>query len=411
VTLQAADITLRAPKAEELKEFFDTCEAAFGYQIRDEDAERWARVTEPERMLWAFDGDAKIGTAGALSFSLTVPGGELPAAGVTAVGVLPSHRRRGLLTRMMRHQLDDVRDRGEPLAILWASEGSIYGRYGYGIATQGSAIDIERDRAHFRDPGQPVGRTRLITLDEARTALPPIYERLRLVTPGMVARSDDWWQTGRLADPEHHRQGGGPLFCAVLEIDGRDEAYALYRFMDNWDVVPKSKLRIREVMATSPLAMREIWRFLFGVDLIERVEAMALPPDYPLFLMLTEPRRLRMRLGDGLWLRFVDLSAALRARSYASDGAITFELRDAFCPWNEGTWRLEARGTEVNVDKDGGEPELRLDVADLGSTYLGGFSFGELARAGRIQELNEGASERADALFRTPRAPWCPEVF
>lgn len=394
------------PTQEEMPEFIRLVEAAFGGEPHEEEIERWARTLEPERMLWVSDGDLKVATAGAFTFRLTIPGGEVPAAGVTVVGVLPSHRRRGILTQMMREQIDDVHSREEPLAILWASEASIYGRFGYGLATKAAKITLDRDRAVFRDRSEPVGATRLVTLEQAGDLLPDVYDRIRTETPGMFARSRTWWEAGALADPEHARQGAGPLFCAVLELDAEPEAYALYRLKSNWDEgVPKSTLRVREVMATSPVALREIWRFLLGVDLVAQVETWGLPPDYPLFLMLTEARRLRMTLGDALWLRLVDVEAALAARSYAEGEPVSIEIRDSFCDWNDGVWRVpDAERTDV-------DPDLRLNAADLGSVYLGGISFAELARADLVEELREGGVARADALFRTAVTPWCPEVF
>jgi predicted acetyltransferase len=166
-----------------------------------------------------------------------------------------------------------------------------------------------------------------------------------------------------------------------------------------------------EAVATSPVAHRELWRFLFGVDLVHKIESWLLPIDHPLFLLVTEPRRLRPRPGDGLWLRIVDVQRALSTRTYAADGAVSLELTDAFLPENAGVWRLEVSGGEARVSRSDAEPELRLDVADLGSTYLGGFTFSELARALRLDELADGAVERADDLFRTRFAPWCPEIF
>jgi predicted acetyltransferase len=391
---------------EEMPEFLRLVEATFGGEPTEEQIERWSRIHEPDRMLWVSDGDLKVAAAGAYSFRLTIPGGELPAAGVTAVGVLPSHRRRGILTQMMREQIDDVRERGEPLAILWASEASIYGRFGYGLATKAAKIVVDRDRAVFRDRSEPVGATRLVTLEQAVDLIPDVFERVRAETPGMFARSREWWEAGNLADPEQSRRGGGPLFCVVLELDDEPEAYALYRLKGDWEEgVPNSTLLIREVMATSPVALREIWRYLLGVDLVARIDVWGLPPDYPLFLMLTEPRRLRMTLGDALWLRLVDLEAALQTRSFADGQPVVLDVRDSFCPWNEGAWRVP------DVERTDAEPDLRLDTADLGSAYLGGISFAELARAGRVEELREGGVERADALFRTRVTPWCPEVF
>jgi predicted acetyltransferase len=403
-------IEIRRP--DDVRRFLETGSTAFQVELRSEDAERDERILERERMFAAYDGDLLVGTAADIALTLTVPGAELPAAGVTLVGVLPTHRRRGILNQLMRAELDEIAARGEPLAILWASEAPIYGRYGYGMATVRMAIEAERDRMRFRGDPRPVGQVRLVNEEEAAHIVPPIYERVRRETPGMFARSEAWWREYRLPDPEHYRHGAGPRYFAVLDLDGADEAYARYRVKDDWqDGVTASTLRVIEAVATSPVAHRELWRYLFGVDLVHKIEYWLLSVDDPLFLLVTEPRRLRPRPGDGLWLRIVDVARALGARTYAADGAVSLELTDAFLPANAGVWRLEVSGGEARVSRSDAAPELRLDVADLGSTYLGGFTFAELARALRVDELAEGAVERADDLFRTRSAPWCPEIF
>ena len=405
-------IEIRHPAPDDVRRFFETGATAFQEELRNEDAERDERVLERERMFAAHEGDLLVGTAADVALTLTVPGAELPAAGVTYVGVLPTHRRRGILNQLMRAELDAIAARGEPLAILWASEAPIYGRYGYGMATVRIAIEAERDRMQFRGDPAPVGRVRLVDEEEAARVLPPIYDRVRRETPGMFVRSEAWWREYRLPDPEHHRHGGGPRYFAVLELDGADEAYARYRVKDEWrDGIAASSLRVIEAIATSPLADRELWRYLFGVDLVQKIQSSLLPVDHPLFLLVSDPRRLRPRAGDGLWLRIVDVRRALSGRTYAADGTVSLELADAFLPANAGVWRLEVSGGEARVSPSDAEPELRLDVADLGSAYLGGFTFAQLARALRVEELAEGAVDRADDLFLTRSAPWCPEVF
>ena len=405
-------IEIRTPAPEEVRRFLDTEAKAFQEELRAEDAERDERVLDRERMFAAYDGATIVGTAADFGLTLTVPGAELPAAGVTLVGVLPTHRRRGILNQLMRAELDAIVQRGEPLAILWASEEPIYGRYGYGMATLRASIEADRDRMRFRGDPPPVGQVRLIDKDEAGRTVPPIFDRVRRETAGMFVRSEAWWRNYRLPDSEHHRHGAGPAYFAVLEIDGVDEAYARYRVKDDWkDGVPASALRVIEAIATSPLAERELWRYLFGVDLIRKVEAWHVPLDHPLLLLVTEPRRLRLRAADGLWLRIVDVEAALAGRAYAADGELVFELADTFLPANAGVWRLASSGGEAEVARVEAEPQLRLEVADLGAAYLGGFTLAQLARAGRVEELADGAVERADALFRTSRAPWCPEIF
>lgn len=405
-------IELRPYEPHEQRLYLDTCELAFGEAFHEGDLPTWEPLLERERSLCAFDDGAMVATAGIYSFGMTIPGGELPAAGVTSVGVLPSHRRRGILTSMMRRQLDDVHARGEPLAILWASEGGIYQRFGYGLATLVGRIAVEQSRAAFRQPLTPRGRLRLVDPEEAAEALPPIYERFRATSPGAITRSPAWWAAGPLYDAEHHRRGAGPLFRAVYELEGRAEGYALYRIKGSWDHIGHaSTLQVREAVGLSPTAVAEIWRFLCDVDLVAEIEAQRVQPDHPLLLLVSEPRRLRLTLGDGLWLRIVDIAAALGRRSYAAEDAITFDLTDAFCPWNAGRWLLEAGEAEARVTRTEAPADLSMDTTDLAATYLGGFSFGDLVRAGRVAECRSGAVARADAIFRTDRAPWSPGMF
>jgi predicted acetyltransferase len=404
-------IEVRVTTEDERRRWFEVCNIAFSGELRDEEVETDSKLMPLERMLGAYADGALVGTAADFPFTLTIPGGELPAAGVTGVGVLPSHRRRGALNELMWHQLADARGREEPLAVLWASEAGIYGRYGYGVATQVAGIEADRDRMVFDAPPDPDARVRLVDAEEAAEAFPPIYDRVRRETPGMFGRSDDWWKLYRLADPEHRRRGAGPKFHALLELEGQPEAYASYRVKQDWDEgFAQSQLRVMEAVGTSPRATRELWRFLFGVDLVGRVHAWPLAPDNPLFLLAKEPKRLRMHIGDGLWLRILDVESALARRSYAAEGEIAIELVDSLVPENEGVWRLTSASNGASVERGGG-PELRLGVGTLASTYLGGFSFAELQGAELVEELAEGAVARADALFRTARAPWAVEVF
>jgi predicted acetyltransferase len=377
----------------------------FGHEPTEESAARFARVLRPERMHVAWDDDAIVGGASAFDFQFTVPGAIVPAAGVTVVGVLPTHRRRGILTALMRAQLDDAHERGEPLACLWASEETIYGRFGYGMAALCGEIEILCVHSGFRRPVDHGGTFRLLSLDEALEVIPPVYARVAAETPGMFARSRDWWDARALHDPESRRGGAGEMVRVVLGRGGRAEAYALYRLkMDFEEGNSTGEVRVIEAMGVSPEATAAIWRYLLDVDWMERLQSWLLPVDHPLFLLLEHPRRLRFRAGDSLWVRLVDVGAALAARSWAEDGDVAIEVGDTFCPWNNATFRLDGSKTA-----DAGE--LRLDVSDLGSVYLGGFTFAQLVRAGRVEELAEGAVARADAVFRSDRAPWCPEIF
>ena len=397
---------VRSPAADELRAAMTAGSIAFGDELKDEDFERHSKTMPVDRFLAAYDDGQPVGTTGAYPFGLTSPGGELAAGGVTWVGVVPSHRRRGVLTQMMRTQLDDLHERGEPLAILWASEAAIYGRFGYGVAVPELNIDAERARFAWRDDPGPAGAVRIVERDEAREVFPPLYDRIRRETPGFVTRNDEWWEHYKLADPEQWRRGAGPKFYALLELDGEPAGYAMYRIKQSWEHgYSTSELRVGDAFATSVGATRELWRFLFGIDLVRKVEG-RVDPALPLFLMVTDPRNVQLRVFEGVWLRLVDVGAALAGRSYATDDAVVAEVRDEFCPWNAGRWRL---GPESDRTDD--EPELELDVADLASAYLGAFDFHRLAAAERLRELKAGAVERASALFRTTRPPYCPEDF
>ncbi|HEX6700980.1 MAG TPA: GNAT family N-acetyltransferase [Gaiellaceae bacterium] len=380
----------------------------FGEAPSEQSVDNLSTLLTPERLFAAFEDGAAVGGAGSFPFELTVPGGRVRAGGITVVGVLPSHRRRGVLRELMRAQLDDLHERGEPVAYLWASESTIYGRFGYGMASLAGDINLMRDRSAYAHAFEPRGRVRLINRDEALDVIPPIYERVARETPGMFARTGEWWKRRALADPEWRRSGGGEMARAVVEVGGEAEAYALYRLHPAFEQFSSvGKTDVIEALGDSPAATAEIWRFLFDVDWMSRIEASLLPVDHPLFFLLAEPRRMRFMVTDALWVRLVDVGAALAARSYRGDGEVVLDVLDAFCPWNEGRWRVGGGGAE-RTDAD---PHLRLEIAALGSVYLGGFTFTELARASRLEELRPGALARADDLFRGDRAPWCVEIF
>jgi predicted acetyltransferase len=380
---------------------------AFTEGITEEDWER-ERITLPlQRAVAAFDDGRAVALAGAYEFDLTIPGGQLPCAGVTWVGVQPTHRRQGILRRFMTKQLADAREWGEPIAALWASEASIYGRFGYGLAAPSARLEAESGRFELRDDPGRQGSWRLVDAATAFDLVRPVYEHVRQERPGMRTRDEHWWRKHRLADPEAWRRGASEKFYAVLELDGAVAGYAIYRVKDEWEGgFARGVVRVLEAFGTSPAAEREVWRYLVGIDLTTTVDAYPFDPASPLFLMVRDARALHLRLHDGLWLRLVDVDAALRARSYRSADAVVVGVRDELCPWNEGAYRLGPDPGRADAT-----PELELDVADLAAVYLGAFDFAHLARADRVRELTPGAVERASDLVRTPLPPFCPEVF
>ncbi len=380
----------------------------FGIDRDSGPVERFRRNLPQERMHAAFEDGHVVGGAGAFPFELSVPGGRIGCSGVTVVGVYPTHRRRGVLRTLMRAQLNDIHARGEPIAALWASEETIYGRFGYGLASWSGEISVPYDHAGFAQPFERLGRVRLVTAEEAKQAFPPIWDELMAIRPGVFSRTETWWDTRTLEDPKERRNGGGPKQFAVCELDGKPRGYAIYRYNAHFDEgVSTARLAVIEAISADPVATADLWRFLLDIDWQERIESGLMPPDHPIFLLLAKPRRARYRRGDGLWIRVVDVEAALAGRTYGSDEPLTFELADAFCPWNEGRWRL-ADGAATRTDE---APMLRVDAEALGSAYLGGISFAELHQARRVEEIEPGALARADRLFGSALHPWCPEIF
>jgi len=378
----------------------------FGPTPGDDVIDRWIGLVGAERMHAAFEDGEIVGGAGVFTFDLSVPGGSLPCAGVTVVGVYPTHRRRGVLREMMDAQLADIHERGEPIAALWASEETIYGRFGYGIASWCGDVAIPRDRSAFGRPFERRGQVRAVTVDEAVELFPPVWEALRAQRTGVFARTETWWRERVVRTPDE--QKATPKRLVALEIDDEVQAYAVYETTAAFEgFVSNAKLDVVEAVGANPQATAEIWRYLLDVDWMATINAALIPPDHPLFLLLANPRHARFKRHDALWVRLVDVGAALSGRAYTGEGSVVFEVADATCPWNEGRWKLEG-GTASRTDEPA---ELALDVDALGSAYLGAVSFAQLREAMRVEELAEGAIGRADALFEWRPLPWCPEIF
>jgi predicted acetyltransferase len=380
----------------------------FGQEPNEERAERFSRLLPFDRMLAASEDGRIIGGAGAFPFEMSVPGGLVRCAGTTVVGVAPTHRRRGALRAMMRSHFDQTHELGEPIAALWASEETIYGRYGYGCAGYAGDISVPRERVAFAQSFEPRGRVRIVEPDEALQKFPPLWGQLARERPGIFLRSPAWWETRTIHDPPDRRLGAGPKRFALLEHGDEPAAYAIYRHQPSWeDFVSSAKVRVVEAIGRDAEATAEMWRYLLDIDWVATIETSLIPPDHPLFFVLAEPRRARYRLADSVWVRLVDVGAALAARTYPEDGEVVFEVRDEFCPWNDGKWRLAAGVAERTDDA----PDLRCGVGVMGSMYFGGVKLAALAQANLVEELKPGAIDRADGIFRHGLHPWCPEIF
>jgi predicted acetyltransferase len=405
--------SLRTAHPDELEAVSRVLSRAFGEPYEADDDGVHAAVFEPDRNLVFADGDQIVANAGAYTRVITVPGGELvPAAHVTGVGVHPTYRRRGFLTRMMHKQLRDVREAGaEPLAVLWATEGAIYQRFGYGHAAQRLSFTADRrDLSLLPRFAVAGGRLREATIDDARKDLIELYERARPSKIGWSDRSEAWW-THVLRDKPDHRNGATARHALLYEGADGLEGYAIWRSKEEWDHGPQGEVQVRELVALTPEAYTELWRFLFSVDLTRTVQYWCGSLDEPLLHMVTEPRRMRAEISDSLWIRLADLPAALAARRYTTPLDVVLQVDDTLLPENAGRWRLTADGDSVACVPSPDAAELACDVADLGAAYLGGTALTTLAAAGRVRELVPGALTRASTAFLAERAPSATEVF
>ncbi len=405
-------IDIRSLLISEFERFVSPGLTALGFPPVPERMEQMKTVPEMAVRYGAFDGEQVVGSAGAFDFTLTVsPGRTVSAAGLTIVGVLPTHRRRGVLTALMRANLDEARRRAQPLLALFASEGTIYQRFGYGIASLCTEIEIAREHTAFlRDVKLPAAQQRLVDEEEALAAFPAIWDRVRTRTPGMLSRSLPWWRVRRVADPPWARQGRAPLQRVLIEIEGQPAAYAIYRLLESgWDEYNINTLRVEvlEAVGDGVAATAAVWRYLFDLDLMRTIKAKLLPVDHPLLFLLADQRRLRRRIYDALWVRIVDVEAALSARAYNAGTPLILRVSDPHCPWNDGCFRLQDGVARRTTDA----PDLELPIDALGSLYLGAFRFAQLAAAGRITELKAGALHRGDMLFAGTPAPWTQEIF
>jgi predicted acetyltransferase len=392
----------------------DVLGAGFGADMSDDpDGERL--TFEPARdhvVEHAVDGI--VANAAAYTRELSVPGAVLPsAAHVTLVAVRPTHRRRGLLTRLMLHQLKEIREvRREPVALLWASEGRIYQRFGYGAAAGRHWLDADNRDVRLTRPVTPeAGRLRDAAPGDVRKELREVFERVRPGRPGWSGRPDIWW-TRRLHDPASDRHG----YTAqrALLFDGPDgvDGYALWRRRGGWERTgPKGQVDVVEAVAATPEAYAALWRMLFSVDLSRTVRYGFAAVDEPLCLMVDEPRALNAAALDSLWLRVVDVPAALAARKYAAPVDVVIEVTDGLLPDNAGRWRLSGDASGATCARTPDAPDLTCDVSDLGAVYLGGTPLGSLAAAGRVRETRPGALAAAAAAFPWLRAPSALETF
>lgn len=399
--------TIRTLTDSDLTEFSQLVSAAFLTDHNEDQFNYEKSVYEPRRAHGVFDGSTMIGSGQLLSRTMTLPGtGPTPVAGVTSIAVAPGQRRRGVLSTVMRAQLTMLHEGAEPLAILWASEGAIYGRFGYGVASQWTRYHVPRGSA-FRD-GVDVGHDRVteVSRDEALPVIRDLYDKVAPTQVGMLGRTDSSW-TFHLTDTDFTRRGQTAYRFAV-----HPEGYAIYRVRFNWeDRGPRSELNVYELVANTPRAYAALCRYLLDFDLIGEM-VLRRPVDEPIVHLLADPRAALRSVFDALWVRLVDVDRALPARTYAVPLDVVLEVHDPFCPWNAGRWRLVVGADgHAEMRRTDAEADLALGVDDLGAAFLGGTRLTSLAAAGRVQEARPGAVARMSLAFLHDREPGCVELF
>ena len=412
----------------EIDGFTNVDEHAFNTSPWSDDDRRVALDRfEFDRTLAAFDDTTPVGVTMCYSFQLSVPGLQmLPAAGVTFVAVMPTYRRQGVLSSLMRRQLADVRDRGEPLAILWASEAVIYGRYGYGRASWHLDFTLHRGEGGLAGSGASAGRgasagdgmrLRIAEPEAALPELAKVYDAVLTSRPGMFGRNDAWWRSV-IFDPADDRHGASPLRCLLAEDASGPRGYALYAGVDTWTgFLPENVLTVRELMAADPAASAALCTDLLSRDLTTEFRLPHRPVDDPLLYQLADPRRTRPKLNDNLWVRIVDLPRALAGRRYSCPVDVVLEVRDEILSANAGRWRLSTTtsapggGLAATCVPASSPADVALDVTELGAAYLGGTRLGALAGSGLVTELRPGTTRQLSAALTWDPAPWCPMVF
>jgi predicted acetyltransferase len=418
----ATSYQIRPMTEDELAAFETVDQHAFHGTPRSErsQANLFARI-ELDRTLGAFDGERVVGGTGTYSFQMRVPGAMAAVAGVSLVAVLPTHRRRGILSALMRRQLADVAERGEAVAALFASEAPIYGRYGYGAASWHAACRLRRGEGALIPgaPADPGLRVRVAEPQSAHAELAKVFELALAERPGLYARTEPWWD--RLTT-DLNDDGGTPrpIRCLLAEDDSGPRGYALYTSEGRWDedaFLPDGRLDVSEAIATDPAATAALWGNLLSRDLITEFHAGMQPLDDPLRYLLADPRRLRRLVSDGLWVRLVDLRSALAQRHYACPVDVVIEVTDEWCPRNAGRWRLTTAasairpGFRATCEPTSDPADVALPVAALGAAYLGGTRLGAMAEAGLVTEATSGSLAALSTAMSWEPAPWCPMIF
>lgn len=405
---------IRPIKDSEWGEWLELDEEAFAEDTAGPRAERFRALIEWDRSLGAFDGDRLVGSTLGLTFTMTVPGGPRPVCGVTGVAVLPSHRRMGVLSALMRRQLADLHENGEAVAALYASEAAIYGRFGYGRAADNLFLNIPKRGSQFvrNAPSDPSLRLRTVRPAAARADIEKVFAAVLATRPGLYARTPARWNA-MLADDESARRGASTLRCLIVEDDAGPRGYALFRLKADYTDhdVPDGEVQLKDLFGLDPAAYALLWRQVLDRDLCSHVYASSRPADDPIMHLLAEPRMLNAGWLDELWVRVVDAGRALPDRAYSAPVDVVIDVADAVCPWNAGRWRLSADATGATCARTNDPADIELPVNVLGAAYLGGRTLGAYEGAGVIRETRAGAIRALSAAMSWETKPWGGLVF
>jgi predicted acetyltransferase len=407
---------IRSITSDEVEAYRSGISFGFGADHEDEegDNERFLSINPLETCIAAFDRGAVVATFGSYDLDISMPAGvggtETPTvatAGTTHVTVHPTHRRRGILTDMMRLHLDQAVERGQPMAALWASEERIYGRFGYGPAVAGLDINV----AAWTTDTAPADRDvtlHPLTADQARPLLPDLYRRWSTNTSGRLARSDTWWEVRYFRRPKRPRGSSGHIRFVVAERAGEPVGYLMFR-LEQLDAWSEGRTHIVEMHAADDRARRALWHFVTNIDLYRNVRWWNAPVDEPMIVEADRFRQVQRRIFDTMWVRPLDVAAVLTSRGYEMDGTVVIDVVDGFGP-AAGRYRLEALDGNAVCERTTATADVTMDVAVLGRLTLGDRSALTLARAGLI-EGSDGSIAALDRLLATARAPHCSEVF
>ncbi len=399
----------------EHRAFGTTVERGFGgHYMPDQEQYRLDKLSlAPEMSMCAFDGGEIVGTTGAHPFESAVPGGAIVRnAGVTAVTVATTHRRQGLLTNMMTRLLQQEREKGQPVASLWASESVIYGRFGFGMAIQHEQFRIDTRKAAIKNSPEIPGKIRFVDRDESRKVFPAAWEAAVLANVGVPRRNEVHWDRWLIGLGDTKGEWSKP-FLVVYEEDGEPRGYAKYMLKDlnTFGVEAHGLINADDVVHSSPASHAALWKHLLNVDLYDTLSTWRSPSDDSLPWMLADQRQLERKPYDGVWYRLLDIAEALSTRTYLADGSLVLEVQDSFIPEWSGRFELAGGPDGATCVPTTKPADITLPTASLAAIYLGGAKLGDLERAGRVEESTDGSIALADAMFATVKQPWCPLMF